>query len=159
MRSILAAAVVALIVTLGSDVHAANFCASFGSVNPAQAEAVGLTLPAKGSCAAFNGFYRNRAGILLAGDVCRSSNGTTFLFNLFTQTSNGLTDTLTGTWSAATGRGLGRECFSTPCLSFSVAVTKCPANVTIPVPADISGFQAETSSPMTTDEPESSQSE
>jgi len=145
MRSILAAAFAALILTQASNVGAANFCASFG---PAQAEAIGLTLPGKGSCAAFNGFFRNRPGLLLAGDVCRSSNGTTFLFNLFTQTA-GLTDSLAGTWAAVTGKGSGMECFNTPCLSFTVTVTKCPATVTIPAdlatPVDGSGSSGLTS--------------
>ncbi len=101
-------------------------------------------MPAKGSCAAFNGFFRNRTGLLLAGDVCRSSNGTTFLFNLFTQTA-GLTDSLAGTWAAATGKGSGMECFNTPCLSFAVTVTKCPATVTIPADLATSVGQVGTS--------------
>jgi hypothetical protein len=138
MRRI-AAAMAAVILSIASAVHAANFCASFGG---AQVAATGLTLPASGNCAAFNGFYRNNKGLLLAGDVCRSSNGTTFLFNLFTQ-SNGLPDSLAGTWVASSGKGSGQECFSSPCLSFNVTVTKCPATVTIP--ANLSSFESETS--------------
>jgi hypothetical protein len=140
----LAVGTFALMLFLAPAAHAANFCASFGA---AQVVASGLTLPAKGTCAAFNGFYRNFAGVLLAGDVCRSSSGTTYLFNLFTQ-HNGVADSLAGTWNASTGTGSGNECFATPCLSFSVKVTKCPATVTIP--ASISDLQSETASPTPT---------
>jgi|HubBroStandDraft_6_1064221.scaffolds.fasta_scaffold1213190_1 hypothetical protein len=140
------AALAALMLFLATAAHAANFCASFGA---AQVVASDLTLPAKGTCAAFNGFYRNptNAGLLLAGDVCRSSNGTTYLFNLFTQHA-GLTDSLAGSWSTSNGKGSGQECFATPCLAFSVTVTKCPATVTIP--ASVSDLQAGTAAPSLT---------
>jgi hypothetical protein len=150
MMRITATAMAAVILSIGSAAHAANFCASFGA---AQVAATGLTLPASGNCAAFNGFYRNNKGLLLAGDVCRSSNGTTFLFNLFTQ-SNGLPDSLAGTWVASSGKGSGQECFASPCLSFSVTVTKCPATLTIP--ANLSSFESETSPlSQTTGDPDS----
>jgi hypothetical protein len=141
---------VALTLLLASSAHATNFCVSFGG---AQIVASGLILPAKGACSAFNGFFANKAGLLLAGDVCRSSNGTTFLFNTFTQ-FNALPDTLAGTWAASSGAGSGNECSSARCLSFNVAVTKCPNNVK--VPADLSGSEAEVFSPaLTTGEPRS----
>lgn len=133
---------------LASTALAANFCVSFGG---AQIIASGLTLPAKGTCTAFNGFYANKAGSLLAGDVCRSSNGSTFLFNTFTQFS-GSPDSIAGTWNASTGKGSGKECFGPPCAAFNVTVTKCPANIT--VPADLSGFDTkDTESSVTTDAP------
>ena len=143
-------AAVALTLFLASSAHAANFCVSFGG---AQVIASGLILPVKGTCSAFNGFYANKPGLLLAGDVCRSSNGTTFLFNTFTQ-FNGLPDSLAGTWVASSGAGSGKECTSATCLSFNVAVIKCPNNVT--VPADLMDIESETSSPdLTTAEPRS----
>ncbi len=133
----------AIILLIASAAHAANFCALFGS---AQVVASGLTLPASGSCAAFNGFYSGSAR-LLAGDVCRSSNGTTFLFNLFTQYM-GTTDSLAGTWVASSGKGSGQECFTSPCLSFNVTVKKCPATLTIP--ANLSSFESEAPPPSQT---------
>ena len=129
--------VMLLTLTLSSAAYAANFCVSFGG---AQVVVSGLILPAKGTCAAFNGFVANKPGLLIAGDVCRSSDATTFLFNTFTQ-FNGLPDTFAGTWSAATGTGSGQECSSGPCISFVVAVTKCAASVKIP--KDIVGFDSE----------------
>lgn len=126
-----------LVLMLSSAAYAANFCVSFGG---AQVVASGLILPAKGTCAAFNGFVANEPGLLIAGDICRSSDATTFLFNTFTQ-FNGVPDTFAGTWSVSTGTGSGHECSSGPCLSFAVAVTKCPAGVK--VPKDIAGFDSD----------------
>jgi len=138
----------ALTLLLASNARATNFSVSFGG---AQIVASGLILPVKGACSAFNGFFANKPGLLLAGDVCRSSSGTTFLFNTFTQ-FNALTDTLAGTWAASSGAGSGNECSSARCLAFNVAVIKCPINVK--VPADLSGSEAEVSSPgLTTGEP------
>jgi hypothetical protein len=128
-----------LTLMLSSAAYAANFCVSFGG---AQVVASGLILPAKGTCGAFNGFVANEPGLLIAGDVCRSSDATTFLFNTFTQ-FNGAPDTFAGTWSASTGTGSGQECSSGPCISFAVAVTKCSAGVKIP--KDIVGFDSESS--------------
>jgi hypothetical protein len=139
MRRI-AAAVAAVILSTASAAYAANFCALFGG---AQVVGSGLILPASGTCAAFNGFYSSGTG-LLAGDVCRSSNGTTFLFNLFTQ-YKGVPDSLAGTWVASSGKGSGLECFTSPCLSFNVTVKKCPATVTIP--ANLSRFELEAPPP------------
>lgn len=142
-----AVAAVFLAFFLTSTAHASNFCLSFGS---ARVVASGLTIPVKGTCTTFNGFYANRPGLLLAGDVCRSSNGTTFLFNTFTQ-FNKLPDTLAGTWAASNGAGSGNECSSAGCNSFAVAVTKCPLGV--PIPADLPGFESETPSSFLTQEP------
>jgi hypothetical protein len=135
---------VSLALLLRSTAYATNFCVSFGG---AQVVASGLVLPAKGNCAAFNGFIANKPGLLMSGDVCRSSDATTLLFNTFTQ-FNGLPDSFAGTWSASNGTGSGEECSSGPCISFAVAVTKCPANVKIP--NDVVGFEAEDSAPALT---------
>ena len=137
-----------LTLILSPAAYAANFCVSFGG---AQVVASGLILPAKGSCAAFNGFIANKPGLLIAGDVCRSSDATTFLFNTFTQ-FNGLPDSFAGTWAASTGAGSGQECSSGPCISFVVAVTKCPTGVK--VPNDVVGSElADPSSAVTTESP------
>jgi hypothetical protein len=130
---------IALLLQLSSIANASNFCASFGM---AKVVASGLTLPPKDTCVAFNGFIANQPGVLLAGDVCRSSNGATFLFNTFTQSQN-LPDSLAGTWSASTGSGLGKECSNNGCTSFAVTVTKCGA---ISVPA---APPSEVASPLT----------
>ncbi len=121
--------IVAAVLTflVASTSRAANFCLSFGA---AHAVASGFVVPTKGTCTSFNGFYSNRAGVLLAGEVCRSSDGTTFLFNLFTQ-HNSMPDSIAGTWSSSNGQGSGNECTSANCFPFGVAVTKC-TNVTIP---------------------------
>jgi len=131
---------------LTSTAHANNFCVSFGG---ARIVASGLTIPVKGTCASFNGFYANKAGLLLAGDICRSSDGTTVLFNTFTQ-AGGLPDTLAGKWGASSGAGSGNECSSASCSPFAVTVTKCPSNVT--VPANVSDFESEAPSPFPTTE-------
>ena len=124
-----AVAIVATIfaVVLAGIARASNFCVSFGG---AHIVASGLTIPVKGTCLAFNGFYANKAGFLLAGDICKSSDGTTVLFNTFTQ-FQGKPDSLVGTWSTSTGTGSGNECNST-CSAFTVTVTKCPTKVTLP---------------------------
>ena len=141
-------AAVLLTLLLRSTAYATNFCVSFGN---AQVVASGLILPAKGTCAAFNGFFPKKPGLLIAGDVCRSSDATTLLFNLFSQ-FNGLPDSFAGTWSASTGTGSGQECSSGPCTSFAVAVTKCPAIE--PIPKDVVGFESEDSaSGITTGSP------
>jgi hypothetical protein len=139
-------AAVALMLALSSSAHAANFCVSFGS---AHIVASGLVLPAKGTCTSFNGFYTNKNGLLLAGEVCKSSNGTTFLFNTFTQFNSQLPDSLVGKWTAASGKGTGTECTSAACNSFTVTVTKC-SNVTIS--GDLSGFDAPGTQPFLTTE-------
>jgi hypothetical protein len=126
-RGIIIGSAFAVFLCLSSIADAANFCATFGG---AQVVATGLTLPAKGTCVAFNGFTANKAGVLLAGDVCRSSNGTTFLFNTFTQSQN-VPDSLAGSWAASDGTGTGNECSNTGCTSFAVKVTKCGA-ITVP---------------------------
>ncbi len=136
---------VSLTLLLRSSAYASNFCVSFGG---AQVVVSGLVLPAKGTCAAFNGFVANKPGLLMSGDVCRSSDATTFLFNTFTQ-FNGLPDSFAGTWSASSGTGSGEECSSSPCIPFAVAVTKCPASVKIP--NDVVGF--ESASPLTSGSP------
>src|ERR1019366_1636431 len=118
---------------------------SFGG---AHVVASGLTIPIKGTCTSFNGFYANQANFLLAGDICKSSDGSTVLFNTFTQ-FNGKPDSLVGKWSTSTGTGSGNECNST-CTAFTVTVTKCPDNV--PIPHDLPGFESETSSPFLTAE-------
>ena len=129
-----------------SAAHAANFCVSFGG---GHAVASGFVVPTKGTCSAFNGYYMNRPGFLLAGDLCRSSDGTTFLFNLFTQL-NSMPDSIAGTWVAANGTGSGKECTSANCFPFDVKVTKCPTNAPIPKPAP--GFHSESSSSFLTEE-------
>ncbi len=142
------AAVVAVILMmwLSAIAQATNFCVSFGT---AHIVASGLTIPVKGTCFAFNGFYANKAGFLLAGDICKSSDGTTVLFNTFTQ-FQGKPDSLVGTWSTSNGMGSGNECNSS-CVAFSVAVTKCPAKVT--VPAERTGFEAEAPANFLTEMP------
>ena len=121
-------AVIALTFFIAPAANAANFCLAFGT---ARVAASGLTLPVKGACAAFNGFYLGRSGFLLAGEVCRSSDGSTYLFNTFTQFM-GRPDSLVGTWAASSGNGSGTECSTAPCVTFAVAVIKCPNNVNVP---------------------------
>ena len=133
-----------------STARASNFCLSFGA---AKVVASGLTIPAKGTCAAFNGYYLKKPGFLLAGDVCKSSDGTTVLFNTFTQ-FNGLPDSLVGSWSTSSGTGSGNECTSANCLAFGVAVTKCPNSVPVPaVRADLLNFESRSASTFSTQEP------
>jgi len=143
------AAAIALTLVLASAAEAANFCVSLGG---GHAVASDFIVPTKGICTAFNGFYSNLPGVLLAGDLCRSSDGTTFLFNLFTQV-NGMPDSIVGTWSSTNGKGSGKECTSASanCLTFDVAVTRCPGNV--PIPHNAPGFEAESSSSFLTQEP------
>ena len=136
IRTIISASIAASFFA-ATVVHAANFCVSFGG---AQVVATGLTLPARGVCVAFNGFTANKAGILLAGDVCRSSNGTIFLFNTFTQSQN-VPDSLAGSWAASNGTGSGNECSNAGCTSFAVKVTKCGA-FTIPAAPVAEGASA-----------------
>jgi hypothetical protein len=140
--------VLTLVVTLVlvPAAHAANFCVSFGG---GHAVANGFITPAKGSCSSFNGYYTNRAGFLLAGDLCRSSDGTTFLFNLFTQL-NSMPDSIVGTWLAANGTGSGNECTSANCFPFAVKVTKCPTSV--PIPKVAPGLHSESSSSFLSEE-------
>lgn len=132
--------------SLSSIAHAANFCAAFGGANIV---ASGLVLPAKGTCTSFNGFYTKPSGLLLAGEVCRSSNGTTFLFNTFTQFNSQLPDSLVGKWSASSGQGKGIECTSAVCNPFTVTVRTCK-DVTIP--SDLSGLESAVSTPFLTTE-------
>jgi hypothetical protein len=141
----LACTIVAL--AIAASAHAANLCVSFGG---AHIVASGATVPVKGTCASFNGFYANKAGFLLAGDICKSSDGTTVRFNTFTQ-FQGKPDSLVGSWSTSNGSGSGNECTSTGCNAFAVTVTKCPTKVV--VPADVPGFEVETSSTFLTEEP------
>jgi len=136
----------ALTLLLASKAQASNVCFFFGTSTVA---ASGLILPAKGTCTSFNGFFPNQAGTLLAGEVCRSSNGSTFLFNLFTR-FNSLPDSLVGSWLASSGSGSGTECTSANCLTFGVAVIKCPNNV--PIPASAPGRAADPSSAFITEE-------
>jgi hypothetical protein len=138
IRSLMVAAALAAAFTpaCASLAHATNFCVSFGG---ARVVASGLVVPLRGTCTSFNGFYANQANVLLAGDICRSSDNTTVLFNTFTQ-FNGKPDSLVGKWSAATGTGFGNECNSV-CTAFTVTVTKC-AKV-IPIPQDLSDLQSE----------------
>jgi hypothetical protein len=141
-------AVLAVVLTLAfvPAGHATNFCVSLGG---GHAVASGFITPAKGTCSPFNGYYTNRAGFLLAGDLCRSSDGTTFLFNLFTQL-NSMPDSIAGTWLAATGAGSGKECTSANCFPFDVKVTKCPNSV--PIPKAASGFHSESSASFLSEE-------
>lgn len=145
MKRIVVSAI-ALTLLLASKAQAANVCFLFGTSKVA---ASGLVLPAKGTCASFNGFFPNQAGTLLAGDVCRSSNGSTFLFNLFTR-FKGLPDSLVGSWLASSGSGSGTECTSASCQTFGVAVIKCPNSV--PIPSSAPGFEAESSAAFLTAE-------
>ncbi len=142
-----------LVLVAASAAHAANVCLTLGQ---AQVVASGLTIPAKGACASFNGFYRgqNNGGLLLAGDICKSSDGTTVFFNTFTQHGN-QPDSLAGAWVTAKGTGSGKECLagSTNCSAFTVTVTKCPANPVIPALRAELPFQEQSSATFTTEEP------
>lgn len=124
-----ALAALAIVLLAGSAAHATNFCATFGI---ADVVASGLSIPGKGTCKAFNGFISNE-GLLLAGDICTSSDGTTVLFNVFTQVG-AEPDSIAGTFGPSTGTGTGNECVgaNSGCDSFSVTVTKCPKKVTLP---------------------------
>jgi hypothetical protein len=135
-----------LMLFLASAAYATSVCLFFGT---AHIVASGLTIPVKGTCASFNGYYANQAGFLLAGDICKSSDGTTVLFNTFTQFS-GKPDSLVGKWATSTGSGSGTECNSA-CTAFPVTVTKCASNV--PVPTDLPGFESDVSSTFLTQEP------
>jgi hypothetical protein len=128
MKMIVATAgVLAFALSLTSAAFGGNFCANFGS---AQIVASGLSIPGKGTCKAFNGFISNEPGLLLAGDVCKSSDGTTILFNTFTQL--GTTYTLAGTWAASSGIGSGNQCSPSACVPFDVTVAKCPKTIVLP---------------------------
>ncbi len=142
----IAVSAIALTFLLTSKALASNVCFLFGTSTVA---ASGLILPTKGTCTSFNGFFPNQPGTLLAGDVCRSSNGSTFLFNLFTR-FNSLPDSLVGSWLASSGSGSGTECTSARCLTFAVTVIKCPNNVTIPHNAP--GAEAESSAAFLSEE-------
>lgn len=150
MKLRLATLVAILALGAGSSAHAANVCLSLGA---AQVVASGLTIPAKGTCAAFNGFFRgkDKAGMLLAGDICKSTDGSTVMFNTFTQ-QNSQPDSLIGSWSTSTLSGTGRECVAgATCLSFPVKLTKCPAS--LPIFAPSVALESQTSSRLTTEEP------
>jgi len=137
-------AAVALVLLLTSTAHAKNFCVTFGGADVA---ASGLTIPANGACTAFNGFISNEPGVLLAGDLCKSSDGTTVLFNTFSEFGT-QTDSLAGTWATASGSGSGNECFGGSCSTFTVTVIKCPKSV--PVPDVLSGPESEAPSSFLT---------
>ncbi len=152
MKSRCASLIVAAMLLAASSSHAANFCLTLGS---AQVVASGLTIPVKGTCASFNGFYRgpSNAGLLLAGDICKSSDGSTVIFNTFTQ-HNGQPDSLVGAWLTAKGTGSGNECTAgAKCLAFAVTVTKCPANPPIPAVRAELPLQEQSSATFTTEEP------
>jgi hypothetical protein len=124
-------AALAIVLAVASAADATNFCASFGI---GDVVASGLSIPGKGTCKAFNGFIVNEAGVLLAGDICTSSDGSTVLFNLFTQFDSE-PDSIAGTFSSSTNTGTGNECVAantSGCGSFDVTVTKCPKTVTLP---------------------------
>lgn len=124
-------AISAIVLTLlgASAAHAKNYCATWGS---AHVDAVGLLPLKKGTCKSFNGFLEN-APLLLAGDACASSDGTTILFNTFAQLGVNGADSIAGSFSASTGSGSGNECFGGSCFAFTVTMVTCPKP--LPVPA------------------------
>ena len=103
MKARLAGLIAAFALVVASSARAANVCLTLGA---AQIVASGLTIPAKGACTSFNGFFRGKdnAGKLLAGDICKSSDGTSVMFNTFTQ-QNFQPDSLVGSWSTSTLAG------------------------------------------------------
>jgi hypothetical protein len=125
------ASILAFALSLTSAAVGGNLCVNFGG---AAVVASGLSIPGKGNCKAFNGFIPSE-GFLLAGDICKSSDGTTVLFNTFTQVTGGA-DTLAGSWATSTGQGTGNECPpGSACSPFPVSVTKCPKSVVLPAAA------------------------
>ena len=153
MKPRLASLIAVLALVVAPSAHAANVCLTLGA---AQVVASGLTVPAKGTCTSFNGFFRgqDRVGMLLAGDICKSSDGTSVMFNTFTQ-RNGQPDSLIGSWSPSTLTGSGRECIAgaASCFAFNVTLTKCPANVRILPALAASGFQEQSLVTPTNEEP------
>ena len=152
MKARLAGLIAAFALVVASPARAANVCLTLGA---AQIVVSGLTIPAKGACTSFNGFFRGKenAGKLLAGDICKSSDGTSVMFNTFTQ-QNFQPDSLVGSWSTSTLAGSGRECTAgASCLPFTVKLTKCPANPPIfPLAAELP-VQEQSSSRFMTEEP------